>query len=233
MLAHMLARHVTVTGLAFAVGRRAIGEVAADRQQLDRAAHRPSDPCPSSTASRRDWNAACRDATVWRCSITLRSSALSAAASGTSEMTTGVENSGTISESVLMAPLYTRTGDGGVERPARPRLEIERVGPAQPQPLDAGPGDHGAVVGAELYRRRDQTGAMLGGEPLPGGRADRGWPRRRPPRTSVGDGATRSALAHRSAKTSPTVRWNEAQRSATIARLSPDRASRRSGAPPS
>src|SRR5215208_4671545 len=95
--------------------------------------------------------------------MTLASSALSAAASGRSEITTGVENSGTISE--VMAPVYTRNLESCwgrcVERPARPRLEVERVGLTQPQPLDAGPGDHGAVVGAEFHRRGDQARAAL------------------------------------------------------------------------
>src|SRR3990170_4576645 len=98
--------------------------------------------------------------------MTLARSPLSAAASGRSEITTGVENSGTISD--VMAPVYTRNLESCwgrcIERPARPRLEIERVGLAQPQPLDAGPGDHGAVVGAELYRRGDQARPMLAGD---------------------------------------------------------------------
>ena len=35
-----------------------------------------------------------------------------------------------------------------IERPAGARREIERIGQAERQPLGAGPGDHGAVVGA-------------------------------------------------------------------------------------
>src|SRR5918993_3689651 len=103
---------------------------------------------------------------LWRSAMTLARSPLSAAASGKSEITTGVENSGTISE--VMAPVYTRNLESCwsrcVERPARPRLEIERVGAAQPQPFDARPGDHGAVVGAEFYRRRDQAHPVLAGD---------------------------------------------------------------------
>jgi hypothetical protein len=47
------------------------------------------------------------------------------------------------------------------ERPARARREIERIGQPERQPLGAGPGDHGAVVGAQSRRRRDQRGADL------------------------------------------------------------------------
>src|SRR5215207_4046989 len=103
---------------------------------------------------------------LWRSAMTLARSALSAAASGRSEITTGVENSGTISE--VMAPVYTRNLESCwsrcVERPARPRLEVERVSLAQPQPLDAGPGDHGAVVGAEFHRRGDKVRTVLAGD---------------------------------------------------------------------
>src|SRR4029450_5967784 len=103
---------------------------------------------------------------LWRSAMTLLRSALSAAASGRSEITTGVENSGTISE--VMRAVATRILESCwgrcVERPARPRLEIERVSLAQPQALDAGPGDHGAIVGAKLDRRRDQPRAVLAGD---------------------------------------------------------------------
>src|SRR6185312_6512819 len=46
-----------------------------------------------------------------------------------------------------------------IERPARPRLEVEPVAGPQRQPFGAGPGDHGAIVGAERCRRDDETGA--------------------------------------------------------------------------
>ena len=49
-----------------------------------------------------------------------------------------------------------------VERPARARREVERVGQPAREPLAAGPGDHRAVVGAQLGRRRDQHGGLLG-----------------------------------------------------------------------
>src|ERR1700682_2370233 len=49
-----------------------------------------------------------------RCSITLRSSALSAAASGTSKMTSGVAKRGTICGALLLGYLYP-TGDGRIE----------------------------------------------------------------------------------------------------------------------
>jgi hypothetical protein len=41
----------------------------------------------------------------------------------------------------------------GVERPARPRHQVEAVGQAQIQPLDSRPGDHRAIVSAERERR--------------------------------------------------------------------------------
>jgi len=37
----------------------------------------------------------------------------------------------------------------GVKRPARPRREGQIVGEAEPQPLDAGPGDHHGIIGAQ------------------------------------------------------------------------------------
>ena len=47
------------------------------------------------------------------------------------------------------------------ERPARVRRHGERIGEAEREPLRAGPGDHGAVVGAQFRRRRHQHGAGL------------------------------------------------------------------------
>ena len=52
------------------------------------------------------------------------------------------------------------------ERPARTGREVERIGQAQRQPLGAGPGDHGAVVGAKLRRRHHERDAGLEGDPL-------------------------------------------------------------------
>ena len=46
-----------------------------------------------------------------------------------------------------------------VERPARARREIQRSVKPERQPFGAGPGDHGAVVGAQLGRRHHQRGA--------------------------------------------------------------------------
>src|SRR5882724_93676 len=45
----------------------------------------------------------------------------------------------------------------GIERPARARREIEAVDIAAPQPLDAGPGDHGRVVAAQPRWRHHQA----------------------------------------------------------------------------
>jgi hypothetical protein len=47
----------------------------------------------------------------------------------------------------------------GIERPARPRHEIERI--ALPQPLDPRPGDHRRIVGAQRQRRRDERQAVF------------------------------------------------------------------------
>src|SRR5581483_9578104 len=43
-----------------------------------------------------------------------------------------------------------------IQRPARPRRETQRIGEPERQALGAGPGDHGAVVGAQGRRRRHQ-----------------------------------------------------------------------------
>src|SRR5438552_10517758 len=48
-----------------------------------------------------------------------------------------------------------------IERPARARGDIERVGEPAHQPLAAGPRDHRTVIGAQFGRRRDQHGALL------------------------------------------------------------------------
>ena len=55
-----------------------------------------------------------------------------------------------------------------VQRPARARHEIEAVllRHARAQPLDAGPGDHRRIVGAEFQRRRDEGEAGLVAQPL-------------------------------------------------------------------
>ena len=65
-----------------------------------------------------------------------------------------------------------REGRGGgvrVERPARSRLEIERVGLAEAEPLEPGPGDHRAVVGAERRCRLDQPHPGFTGKLVEGG----------------------------------------------------------------
>src|ERR1700690_88546 len=52
----------------------------------------------------------------------------------------------------------------GVKWPAWPSRGVEPVDHSEPQPLHAGPGDHRAVVGAKLGRRRDKGQAGLGAE---------------------------------------------------------------------
>src|SRR5471030_819449 len=47
-----------------------------------------------------------------------------------------------------------------IERPARPGAEIERIDLAEPQPFQACPRDHRAIVSAKFYGRRDEPGAM-------------------------------------------------------------------------
>src|ERR1700722_1389161 len=49
-----------------------------------------------------------------------------------------------------------------IERPPWPTRSVEPVDHPEPQPLHARPGDHRAVVGAKLGRRRDEGQAGLG-----------------------------------------------------------------------
>ena len=107
-----------------------------------------------------------------------------------------------------------------VERPARARRGVERVGEAERQPLGAGPGDHRAVVGAERRRRRDQHGAGFEARRAAAPCGSPGWRRRRrrrparsARRSARGTAAGRRAAGRR--PTSTTACWNEAQRSAT------------------
>src|ERR1700722_17146628 len=51
-----------------------------------------------------------------------------------------------------------------IERPAWPTRSVEAIDHPEPQPLDARPGDHRAVVGAKLERRRDEGQAGLGAQ---------------------------------------------------------------------
>ena len=46
-----------------------------------------------------------------------------------------------------------------LQRPPRPRREVDPVGQSESQPLQPGPGDHNGVVGAQAERRCDQTEA--------------------------------------------------------------------------
>src|SRR5258708_37407226 len=48
----------------------------------------------------------------------------------------------------------------GIEWPAWARGEVGPVREAEAQPLEARPGDHRAIVGAERRRRRDEIEAM-------------------------------------------------------------------------
>src|SRR5258707_2381590 len=48
----------------------------------------------------------------------------------------------------------------GIEWPAWARGEVGPVAEAEAQPLEARPGDHRAIVGAERRRRRDEIEAM-------------------------------------------------------------------------
>src|SRR6185437_13164413 len=53
-----------------------------------------------------------------------------------------------------------------IERPARPRREIERIGHTESQALEPGPTDHRAIVGAEPGRRGDESEPAFAGERL-------------------------------------------------------------------
>ena len=107
-----------------------------------------------------------------------------------------------------------------VQRPARARRDVERIGQAERQPLGAGPGDHRAVVGAERRRRRHQHGAGLEARRGAAPCGSPGWRRRRRPRParSARRSARGTPAGRRAAgpwTTSTTACWNEAQRSAT------------------
>ena len=151
---------------------------------------------------------------VARWSIALRSSALSAAASGRSEMTTGVANR---ASSMFMAasstPLYIGRADG-VERPARPRPKSSAsVLPSRSRSMPAqaimAPLSVQSFTGGATRRAPCSAASVLqAAAQIEVGRDAARHDQRRRRRRS------RSALAQRSARTSPTVRWNEAQRSA-------------------
>src|SRR5437879_5127676 len=108
MLAHMLARHVSATGLP----SRSVVERLARLRPMAKSLLAAAPPQRSmSQVDCQPPRLECRvpSCDLWRSAIALCSSALSAGASGRSEITTGVENSGTISE--LMPLLYTQTLD--------------------------------------------------------------------------------------------------------------------------
>ena len=117
--------------------------------------------------------------------------------------------------------LGARLGGGDfVERPARARRDVERVGHARAPAARAGPGDHGAVVGAQLQRRRHQRRCRprRRGDAAPCGSP--GWRRRRrrrPARSArrICARNMRKPARSRSSTTSTTACWNEAHRSAT------------------
>ncbi len=81
----------------------------------------------------------------------------------------------------------------------------------EPQPLHARPGDHRAVVGAKLGRRRDKGQAGLGAELGQRLAQRRSWPRRRlrpPPRAGrrqFAGGSSFSPMRMRSSTTSTTA----------------------------
>src|SRR3546814_2334588 len=52
----------------------------------------------------------------------------------------------------------------GIERPARARGRVERVGEPGGEAFGARPGDHRAIVGAEPERRRDEALVEARGE---------------------------------------------------------------------
>jgi hypothetical protein len=75
--------------------------------------------------------------------------------------------------------LHTRAGTSrraSVEWPSRPKRCIEFVDEAAAKPLDAGPGDHRSIIGAQSRRRRNKAQSGVFGkarktpsQPLVGG----------------------------------------------------------------
>jgi hypothetical protein len=81
-----------------------------------------------------------------------------------------------------------------LQRPARARRNLERVGQSEREPLGAGPGDHGAVVGAQRRRWHHELDAGLErdavedfADRLVGGDAAGGDQRRRRPEAAAKD----------------------------------------------
>src|SRR5262249_49906394 len=62
------------------------------------------------------------------------------------------------------APSRALGGGHLIERPARPRRYVKRIGETERQPLAAGPGDHRPIVRAQFGRWYDQRRADLEGE---------------------------------------------------------------------
>jgi hypothetical protein len=65
------------------------------------------------------------------------------------------------------SPLHTCSGTGrrvSVERPSRPKWCIEAIDEAELEPLDASPGDHCSIIGAQFWRRRDKAQPGIIGE---------------------------------------------------------------------
>src|SRR5262249_27950840 len=56
---------------------------------------------------------------------------------------------------------WRRARDQVGQWPARMRRRLERIDQPEREPLGARPGNHGAVVGAQLCRWRDQQGAAF------------------------------------------------------------------------
>src|SRR5215467_5203979 len=62
------------------------------------------------------------------------------------------------------APARALGGGHLVKRPASPGRHIKRIGETKRQPLAAGPGNHCAIIRAQIGRRYDQCRTDLEGE---------------------------------------------------------------------
>ncbi len=99
-----------------------------------------------------------------------------------------------------------RGGPSRRERPARARRGVERVGEAEREALGAGPGDHGAVVGAQRRRRQHQRGAGLERDAAAAPCGSPRWRRRRRrrPARSACRGVRGTSAARRAARSATT-----------------------------
>jgi len=89
----------------------------------------------------------------------------------------------------------------GIEGPARPCRKGHIVDEAERQPLDTGPGDHGAIIGAKRHWRQDEPQPGLAAKPhqRPANGAIGGNPARHDHRGGLADGFAEKSQGHAAA----------------------------------